>query len=126
MAQQRRAGFSLSLASSSQHWQPRVGAITQISSDSLAGTKGEKSHRIGRGASLGDLLVCIVAEKGADRAPMFRNVSGSRPPSGSGGRDAQAFSTGAPGKTGAAPAANTLAFGFCGPQEQQQREQQQR
>ena len=74
---------------------------------------------------MGDLLVCTVAEKGTDRVPMLRNVSGSRPPSGSGGRDAHTLSTDAPGKTGAAPAANPLALGFCRPQEQQDREQQQ-
>ena len=126
IAQQRRAGFSLSLTGSSQHRQPRVRAIAQISGDSVSRKKGEKDHRIERGASLGDLLVCTVAKKGPHCDPMLRNVSGGRPPSGSGGRDAHTLSTYAPGKTGATPAANTLALGFGTPQEQQEREEQQR
>ena len=88
IAQQRRAGLSLSLSSSGQHRQPRIGAITQVSSDSVAGKKGERKHWFGSGASLGDLLVCTVAERGPHCDPMLRIVSGSRPPSGSGGRDA--------------------------------------
>jgi len=67
-----------------------------------------------------------VAKKGPHCDPMLRNVSGSRPTSGSRRRDAQAVSTDAPGKPGAAPTTDPLAFGFCTPQEQQEREEQQR
>jgi len=97
-----------------------------LPSDKLSGDGVENSgvvHGIRSGANLGGLLVVTVANKRPHCGPMFRIVSGNRPSSSSGGRDAQAVSTDAPRDAGAAPATNSLAFRFCNPQEPQQREQ---